>query len=269
MNITPTCVAETDDEVITRIQSRYEILTKLTHAVKAGHIRSLIVTGPPGVGKTKTVQDVMEEYFVRSILEDDGKFKNYELIKGSTSAVGLYKTLYDYSNSKSVLIFDDCNNMFRDTESIDLLLGALDSTKNRIISWNKASKWLEGQGVPNQFEFKGGCIFLTNINFDMERNSNRREQLAALKSRAQYMDMKLNTMREKILCIKMKIEAGMLNSYQFSNEQVNSIFKFMVENQYKLDEVSLRTVKNIADLVAAFGDDELWKMMAVETQFIK
>ena len=43
---------ETDQEIMDRMRSRFSILEDMTRAVKAGHVRAMIVSGPPGVGKS-------------------------------------------------------------------------------------------------------------------------------------------------------------------------------------------------------------------------
>ena len=55
---------ETDAEIIERLRGRFEILDDMTRAVKAGKIRSMIVTGPPGVGKSFGVEKVLEKHDV-------------------------------------------------------------------------------------------------------------------------------------------------------------------------------------------------------------
>jgi replication-associated recombination protein RarA len=41
-----------DDEIMERLKQRFDILEDMTRAVKKGDVRSMIVTGPPGVGKS-------------------------------------------------------------------------------------------------------------------------------------------------------------------------------------------------------------------------
>ena len=43
---------ETDEEVIERMRRRFDILTDMTKATKRGDVRAMIVSGPPGVGKS-------------------------------------------------------------------------------------------------------------------------------------------------------------------------------------------------------------------------
>ena len=50
---------ETDEEIIERLRSRFEVLHDMTAAVKEGNVRAMIVTGPPGVGKSFGVEEVL------------------------------------------------------------------------------------------------------------------------------------------------------------------------------------------------------------------
>ena len=43
---------QTDEERMAEIAERFEILTEMTKAATAGDIRAMIVSGPPGVGKS-------------------------------------------------------------------------------------------------------------------------------------------------------------------------------------------------------------------------
>ena len=48
--------SETDESILDRMRERFEILDDMTRAVKKGAVRAMIVTGPPGVGKSYGVQ---------------------------------------------------------------------------------------------------------------------------------------------------------------------------------------------------------------------
>ena len=47
---------ETEEQAMARIRERFEILTDMTKAATAGDIRAMIVSGPPGVGKSFGVE---------------------------------------------------------------------------------------------------------------------------------------------------------------------------------------------------------------------
>lgn len=253
--------AETDDEIIARLAERFSILDDMTKAVKSGDVRAMIVSGPPGVGKSYGVEQVLEKTDIFGKLA--GWKPKYEIVKGTMSSVGLYAKLYEYSDEKSVIVFDDCDTVLMEDLSLNILKAALDSGKKRYISWNTDSRLLRSEGIPDRFEFKGAAIFITNIKFDQVKSKRLREHLNALESRCHYIDLQMDTTREKILRIKQIVAAGMLNDYEFTEDEVEEIVNFIVENQDKLRELSLRMVLKISDLRKSFPSS--WQAMAKTT----
>jgi hypothetical protein len=253
---------ESDEQILTRLRERFTVLTDMTRAVRQGNIRAMIVSGPPGVGKSYGVEDVL---FRDGLFDTLGERKpKYEIVKGALSAIGLYTKLYEFSEKGNVIVFDDADNIFFDDVCLNLLKGALDSGKKRFISWNTDSRILRSEGVPDRFEFKAGAIFISNIKFAHIKSKKLKDHLDALESRCHYIDLEMDTTREKILRIKQVItECGMLNEYEFEDEFKDQLVKFIVDNQTILRELSLRTVLKTADLCKAFPDR--WEAMARNT----
>lgn len=253
---------ETDEQIMERIGNRFEILTDMTKAATCGEIRALIVTGPPGVGKSFGVEKVLEE---QSLFEKiAGKRAKYEVVKGAATALGLYQILYKYSERGSVVVFDDCDTVLFDDVALNLLKGALDSGKKRKISWNSESRVLREEGIPDSFEFRGSVIFITNLKFDQVRSKTLQEHLLALQSRCHFLDLTMNTERDKFLRIKQIANTGELfDGYDFSDEDQTEILDFMEANRNKLREMSLRMALKIADLkrMSATG----WRNLALAT----
>lgn len=247
-------VTETDAEVIERLRKRFAMLEDMARAVKKGDVRALIVSGAPGVGKSYGVETVLARHDLFANVAQDGKLKKYEVIKGAITALGLYSKLYEYKDSKNILVFDDCDSILLEDLSLNILKAALDSSKKRVICWNSNSHKLRDEGTPNSFEYKGGCIFITNIKFDHVRSKKLKDHLAALESRCHYLDLTIATEREKMLRIKQIVGDGMLDDYGFSEEEKQEIVDFVDVNKKKLREVSLRTVLKAADLKKAFGN---------------
>jgi len=255
---------ETDEEIMCRLANRFEILEDMTRAVKKGDVRSMIVTGPPGVGKSFGVEKVLSKHDVFADVADDKKLKKYEVVKGAMSAIGLYKKLYEFQDKKCILVFDDCDSVLLDDLSLNILKAALDSSKKRMIHWNTDSRLLRSEGVPNSFEFKGGAIFITNIKFDNVKSKKLRDHLEALESRCHYLDLTIDTEREKVLRIKQVVtECGMLDDYEFSDEAKQELIDFVDHNKKKLRELSLRTVLKVADLRKSMPSN--WQAVAEVT----
>ena len=252
---------ETDEETIERLRERFEMLEDMTRATKKGDVRAMIVSGPPGVGKSHGVEKVLGKHELLDTIAS--RPAKYEVVKGAMSAIGLYCKLYKHADQDNVLVFDDCDSVFSDELSLNILKAALDSKKNRKICWNTDSFKLRNEGVPDSFMFKGSAIFITNIKFDNVKSAKMRDHLAALESRCHYIDLTIDTDREKMLRIKQITKDGMLDEYQLGSEVVDEIVEFCESNKKRLRELSLRTVLKVADLAKAFPTK--WESMAENT----
>ena len=258
-SVAATEAGETDEQIIERLRDRFDMLTDMTKAVKKGDVRAMIVSGPPGVGKSHGVEQVLERY---KTLETLGGAKKFEVVKGAMSALGLYAKLYSMADEGNVIVFDDCDSVFSDELSLNILKAALDSKKTRKIHWNTDSHKLRAEGIPDSFQFKASAIFITNLKFDKVKGK-LREHLEALESRCHYMDLTIDTDREKMLRIKQVIQDGMLKPYQLSDAQEEDVIDFVDINKDRLRELSLRTVLKVADLVKSFPNR--WESFAENT----
>ena len=252
---------ETDEETIERLRERFDMLEDMTKATKKGDVRAMIVSGPPGVGKSHGVEKVLGKHDLIATLGE--KPPKYEVVKGAMSAIGLYCKLYKMADKDNVIVFDDCDSIFSDELSLNILKAALDSKKTRRIHWNTDCFKLRNEGVPDSFEFKGSAIFITNIKFDNVKSKKMRDHLEALESRCHYIDLAIDTDREKLLRIKQITNDGMLDEYALGAEVVEEIVDFCDINKKRLRELSLRTVLKVADLAKAFPNK--WEAMAENT----
>lgn len=255
---------ESDAEIMARLKERFDILQDMTRACKAGNVRAMIVSGPPGVGKSFGVEEVLSKHDVMANIAQDSRFKKYEVVKGAMSALGLYAKLFAYKDAKSILVFDDCDSVLLDDLSLNILKAALDSSTKRMIHWNTDSRLLREEGIPNSFEFKGGCIFITNIKFDNVKSKKLRDHLEAIESRCHYLDLTIDTEHEKILRIKQVVnESGMLDKHKLTTKQKQEIVDYIDMNKKNMRELSLRMVLKVADLAQSFPNR--WQAMAKVT----
>ena len=260
----PEVYTETDEQAIERIRERFDILDQMAEGTTTGAVRAMIVSGPPGVGKSFGVEKVLEQ---ASLFDKMAQRKNrFEVVKGAMSALGLYAKLYKFSDEGNVLVFDDCDSILLDDLSLNILKAALDSSKKRMISWNTDSSMLGREGIPDRFEFKGSVIFITNIKFEHVRSKKLKDHLDALESRCHYLDLTMDTQRDKMLRIKQIVADGMLDSYDFEDGAAQEIVDFVWEQKNRLRELSLRTVLKIADLRKMSAHN--WKRLA-ETTILK
>jgi len=255
-------VVETDDQGMDRIKERFDILDEMTNATLDGIVRGLVVTGPPGVGKTFGVEQVLEKDSIFDMMAD--KPMRHTFVKGAMSAIGLYSTLYKYSDSKSIVVLDDCDTILFNEDALNILKAALDSTKKRKISWNSDSNFLRREGVPGEFEFNGSVIFITNLKFDSTRQTKIKDHLEAILSRCHYLDLTLDTTRDKLLRIRqIAREGGLFDTKGLTKIQEQEIIEFMYEKKDRLREISLRMAQKIADLRNM--DGKRWKVLTEST----
>ena len=258
-SVATTVREESDEDIVERIRQRFDMLKDMTKAVRKGDVRAMIVSGPPGVGKSHGVEEVLDRY---ALMESMGAEKKHEVIKGAMSPIGLYCKLFKMADKGKVVVFDDCDSIFQDDLSLNILKAALDSKKNRYIHWNTDSFKLRNEGVPDKFKFEASAIFITNLKFDKVKGK-LREHLEALESRCHYMDLTIDTDKDKMLRIKQVITDGMLDTYELDDEVKEEIVDFVDINKNRLRELSLRTVLKVADLAVSFPNK--WEAFAENT----
>lgn len=258
---------ETEGEAMERLNDTFLMLDEMTDSCAKGDIRGLVVTGPPGIGKSFGVEKQLQSAnLFRTIKGEDPL---YEIVSGGVSSIGLYQKLYYNRNKGQTLVFDDSDKILLEEESILLLKAALNSGDRRRICWNKESRVLQGEDIPEAFDFEASVIFLSNIDFDrtIARESRLSDHLAAIMSRCHYLDLEIGSLRDRLLVVKLRVTQGMLEGYSFTPQQEQDVLDFVFNNSEYLREVSLRMTKKIADLVKA--DPVGWYRKAEATTLIR
>lgn len=242
-----------DSEVLTDLQDRFGMLGKLTKAALTSNIRSLVVTGAPGVGKTYTVENVLTT-------TPDAKF---EIVKGSLSAVNLYKLGYSFRRPGNVVVLDDADGIFQDEDALNILKALCDSSATRRVHWMKESASLKEDDVPQSYEFQGAFVFISNLDFQkyVDMGGNKYvPHFEALMSRSLYLDLRLHDRQAISLWVNHVATAGKL----FAKEEISDslgkeILSFVHSNRDDLRELSLRTLVKLIQL--AKGNPSQWQHM--------
>ncbi len=242
---------ETDAQIEKRINTRFNALDVMSRATARGINRSLIVSGPAGLGKSFTVERAAEMA---------GDFAH---VKGYIRPTGLYRTLYNNRRDGDLIVFDDIDVIFSDETSLNLLKAACDSSDVRKLSWlsNAVMEDDDGNEIPSTFEFRGSVIFITNVCFEsmINKGSKLSPHFEALISRSHYLDLGIKNRKDYMVRIKQVLRSGMLDECLVESEK-QEIVDFMEENIDKMRELSLRMVKKLGQLYLM--DKSSWKDLA-------
>ncbi|NJO64305.1 MAG: hypothetical protein HC836_40900 [Richelia sp. RM2_1_2] len=194
----------------------------------------------------------------------------YTILKGAISPVILFATLHKYSNSGEILVLDDCDSIFWDVDSLNILKAALDTGNRRTLTYSKDSHILKERGVPTKFDYHGSVIFITNLDFeaycDNRPNSSIVPHLKALLSRTHYLSVGLHKPEERLIQIQYIQEtSNFLGRYGCDKTDADEIIKFIADNIHQLREVSLRSAISIAE--KRHISPEKWRQMVRVMEF--
>lgn len=254
-NIPEPEIVETKEEMKERINKRFAVMDMITQGVIKKTIRSLIISGAPGIGKTFSLNRELRAAEERGEIE-------YTLLNGKMSPLVLYCKLFENSGPNSILVLDDVD-VFSSEDSLNILKAALDTSDERKVCWSTASSYLETQNVPNEFIFEGTVIFITNMDFDRElnRGSKLTPHLDALVSRSIYLDLGVHSNEEIMVRVEdIVLNTDMLFKVGLLESQVQEVLNWMLTNVSKLRNISLRTALSIAEFVIT--DSNNWEIMA-------
>jgi hypothetical protein len=246
---------ETDAQRIKRINDRFDVIREMSEMTVAGSNRAMIISGPAGLGKSWTVEKVLKN----ADLDEE----QFTVVKGKVLATGLYKLLYQHRFPGQVIVFDDADQIFFDDVSLNLLKAVCDSTEKRVVHYRAEINMVDersGDPLPDHFEFEGAIIFISNLDFFRMIQEGHRlaEHLAAIESRAFYIDTTLKSKRDYIVRIHEVVKAGMLN--HLTSQQRNDVMKFFDANVDRLRSINLRTVLKLATLRQ--GNSPRWETLA-------
>ena len=245
---------ETEDQTISRISERFNILAELTEAASCGVIKSLIVSGPAGIGKSYICEETLRSCsFMTEYFHNNNGKAHFEVITGAEiSPIGCYQLLYRNAAKERVLVIDDSDSALLNMETLALLKAALNTSEKRIISWATESRILENIGIPTRFQFEGACIFISNIDFTKCRSAKLEPHLNALLSRSHYLDLCIHGLRERYLRIKdIVVNSTMTNKWEMDPDQKIELMDYIKTNVSRFRAFDLRTVIKTSEIFMA------------------
>jgi len=231
------------------INQRFGFVTDMVNMVAAGDQASVIICGPGGLGKSHTVMSALKNRgFTDVTLQEEGEIrgkKSYTVVKGYSTAKGLYRTLFE--NQDGVVVFDDCDSVLRDPVSLSLLKTALDSYSRRVITWRADFKDDE---LPNSFLFRGRVVFISNM------SSAQLDQ--AIITRSLCVDLSMTTEQKVERMRHLLTSADFMPEYQLIHKR--DAMDLIAGLQDRVKELSLRTLIQCTKIRKASSRD--WAELA-------
>jgi len=260
-----------DNHVLRAIHDRFDVMESLTNGSLRGDVRSLVISGAPGISKTFSVEKALTEHKEKY----PNKFQ-YKVIKGNISPVNLYKVLYDYQRQRNVVVLDDADSIFFDDDGVAILKAALDSTPHRWISWHSESAALKenGEQVYNkEFLYNGSMIFITNTDFQGIVDAGKSKlapHFEALLSRSMYLDLKVHDRRAIAIWVNYLIQVKniLVNHFDITKDQQRTAVDWLVEHRDDLRTLSIRDAMKIGQMMKAdpSGWEKTAKILLLKTE---
>ncbi len=231
------------------LEDRYAATETYIKQLCHGKLGSLIVNGPPGLGKTYSVETYLSKY-ARS---------KFTVFAGHMSILALYGTLYHYRSKGDVVVLDDIDSVLKEVHGINILKAAMDTKAKRNISWESTTHLLSAMGVPTSFNYEGSVIMISNIKERAEKRI--ASHLQALKDRAFSITVSDSSKESQFrqVCF-MVLKRGLLSSFALQQIQEHALLEYLSVNLDKLDRISLRTAIKLAQLIKI--DPLGWRVMA-------
>lgn len=257
---------DTDSEIFNRLDSRFRIVEKLTDSVIAGHANGMILSGPPGVGKTYSVEKKLK------VLADDSNVEP-EVVKGYVRTTALFKTLWDNRFPGMVTVFDDADTIFQDLNSLNLLKAALDTYETRRLTYGSEAVLVsdkDGGLVDRTFDFEGQIIFITNYDFDelIAKKHKFTEHFKALMSRSHYVSLEMRSARDYLVRVRHVINTDeFMRNNKVSAELVGRITRYLESRYEDMRELSIRSAVKLASLARTSPND--WEELADLTMLVR
>jgi len=219
------------------VGERFDFITAMVNMAVAGTTTALVISGSGGLGKTYTV--------LQALAENDLGEADYAVIKGYTTARGLYDSLYE--NNGKIVVFDDCDSVLDDRVAMNLLKGALDTTTTRTVSWNSS---LNTGSTPSQFAFTGRIIFISN------KPLNKIPQ--PILSRSLFVDVTMTT-AEKLERIRQIMTAL---KPELALEVKTEVLALIERVSDRIHDLNIRTFIKACEIRAAACPGQDWRRLA-------
>ena len=219
---------------ITKFSSSIE---KLTEGV-SNDAWSLLLMGEAGQGKTQGVVDTLNASGVK-----------WAGIKGSSSAIGIYKFFYEHRDH-GVIVIDDSDAIFESEEAGNILKAAMDTQPERKITWSKQNTNLQSMGIPSEYVMTARVIIITNkdLEYTNGRMSKAQRIMKPVVDRAPMFKTGLPTREWEIEYLRMMVETDSIICFAergMTDAEQKQIIKFVIDNSDSFNTISFRLLDKV------------------------
>jgi Cdc6-like AAA superfamily ATPase len=247
----------TKSDTLTTVRQLRQDAREFMQDVIDGDKASVMIYGSPGTGKTTLVQ---------SALEENGyvKGQDYLVARSHITSKQLYYALWHSRQKGKFLLLDDCDTVFTEERSLNLLKSATDETF-REIRWDSSQSLVDGNGeeIPCNFEFNGIVIITTNITPNTGKGR-MAQHLKAIRSRCEPFELTAkNNMDAYAHVFHLVYEKDILHS-QFPDVNWNKkidLLKFLLKNIDHCTALDLRKPGHIIKTMLKHPDN--WQRKAL------
>lgn len=226
------------------VDRRFQFIAEIVNMVITGESKSVIISGSGGLGKTFTVMECLQQAGLTNVddfEENEGAEElditqeilgDFAVVKGFSTPKALYRLLWTHKDR--IIIFDDCDSIWRDDVSVSLLKCALDSYDTRRIHWH--SEIRDDSDLPQSFEFCGKVIFVSNLSLTQLDQ--------AVLSRCLYVDVTMTPAEkiQRITTVLPNIRPDM------TDEMKSESLALLRENQEVIGDLNIRTMLKVLEI---------------------
>ena len=129
----------------TRLEA-YADLHQFATAFAEGHLGLLILLGPPGVGKSQILHELLGQAAC--------------FVSGNASAFGVF--CHAYWHRDQPIVLDDVDGLARDRQGVRLLKALCQTDREKTVGWFTQAAALENLGIPQTFKTKSQVAIVAN-----------------------------------------------------------------------------------------------------------
>jgi hypothetical protein len=230
-------------ENLASIDKKFKLMLDMVGLAAEHAINGLIIDGAPGIGKSFSIADFLKENYIKN--HPNPIVPTWS--SGHITPLQTFNLLGEHNTVSDLLVFDDCDGVFQEQTSMNVLKAATEMRAKRVVSWNTAFRGAKFES----YQFDSSIIIITNASCNSVH-------FKALTDRFHMVSMDVTNM-EKLAKI---FSVATQNDY-CDTQTGFEIAYWLYQEKDNIDYMSIRTFVKIAQL--AKHRPETWRDLAQMT----